>query len=102
MTHSHSECSVGATGSCLKAALTPWNVFDQKARELNTPAPSQDLGMPDCPEGAIALQVQVQVQGWAVGGEKAQGPAVDMPCREDALDPQHLCMSHSRERCSQG
>lgn len=79
MTHPYSECSVGATGSCLKAAFTPWNAFDPKARELNTRLPpSQGLGMPDCPRGSCTSQVQVQ--GWAVGGERVQQP-------EDALGP---------------
>lgn len=69
-----SQCSAGATGSCLKAAITPWNVSDQKAKELTTRLPSQGLGMPDCPRGSCSL-TEAQVQGWAVGGGKAQGPA---------------------------
>lgn len=53
--------------------------------------------MPDCPEGAAALQVPVQVQGWAVGGERAQGPAMDMRGREDAAGPT-VFMHEPRQR----
>lgn len=94
MTHAYSECSSGATGSCSKASLTLWNVFDPKARKLNIwLPPSQGLGMPYCPRGSCTSQVQVQ--GWAAGGERAQWP-------RDAPGPQHLRMSYSRKWCSSG
>lgn len=73
LTHSHPEGSVGATGSCLKVAITPWNAFDQKARELNPRLTEPRLGMPDFPRGGCSLPC-AEV-GWAVGGERAQGPA---------------------------